>query len=74
MQFKLSEEKQISLEEIKENCELDIDKTYYLMSNTKKDGLKKITQVAQKANKNAYIKKIKFTLENEDFLYSVHIV
>jgi hypothetical protein len=74
MQFKISDDKSISLAEIKEACKVPSDKIYYFVGETKQDSLKKLTQTIEKLDRNIYIKKIHFSLEEQDFLYNVHII
>jgi len=74
MEFKKTDGSVIKLEDIKVACNQDSDTVFYFTNETKEDNLDKLTKSVDKLGRMVYVKKLHYTLEANDFLYSVHII
>jgi hypothetical protein len=74
LNFKISQEDVVSLSHIQQRCKDGDNLTYYFLSETKEANLKKLSQAVEKLDRNIYIKKIRFSLEEKDYIYGINII
>lgn len=73
MKLILEDKSEITVIQIKEETAEGF-KTYYLSKDNKEDVLKKATKALEKADRSAHLKKIKYSIDENDFLYSLRVI
>lgn len=79
MDFKLAKQnlqdksEKITLKQIQEIVKKEEKFFYFSNENSHKD-LLKLTESFQKEGRNAYLREIKFGLDNEEHIYELHIL
>jgi len=80
MEYKLaqvdaeSEAKKVTLEEIEEIAKIDKTSIIYFDRSNSEKSLKSLVKHFDKQNKNVYLREVKFGLDENDYLYEVHIL
>lgn len=49
-------------------------KTYYLSKENKEDVLNKTVKALEKADRSAHLKKIKYAIDENDYIYSLRVI
>ena len=73
MKLILEDKSEITIVKIKDETKESF-KTYYLSKDNKEDILEKATKALEKANRSAHLKKIKYAIDDNDFLYSLRVI
>ena len=80
MEYKLaqvdaeSEAKIVTLEEIEELSKSDKESIIYFDRTNSEKSLKLLVKYFDKQDRNVYIREVKFGLDENDYLYEVHVL
>ena len=73
MKLILEDMNEITVLKIKEETEESF-KTYYLSKNNKEDDLTKATKALEKSDRSVHLKKIKYAIDDNDYIYSLRVI
>ena len=73
MKILLEDSSEITLQDIKAQTE-DTSKTYYLSKENKEDNIQKVIEALEKVNKRAFHKKIKYSIDDSHYVFSLRVI
>ncbi len=73
MKLILEDTTEITVPVIKKDTE-DGFKTYYLSKENKEDDLEKAVKALEKLSRSAHLKKVKYAIDENDYIYSLRVI
>jgi len=73
MKLILEDTTEITVPAIKKDTE-DGFKTYYLSKTNKEEVLDKAVEALEKVSRSAHLKKIKYSIDENDYIYSLRVI
>jgi len=73
MKFTLENDEKITLADLKKD-DIPVNHVYYFSNSNKKESLDKLAEGLEKVGKSVFLKKIKYSTNDNHFVYSMRIL